>query len=72
MTKYGGYALIGIAVLVLIYRFDIIIETFKGTDHVPYYQLLTPLVLLVVGIIVYRIHSKKKKEKEKKDEPDYD
>jgi hypothetical protein len=72
MTKYGGYALIGIAVLVLIYRFDIIIETFKGTDHIPYYQLLTPLVLLVVGIIVLRIHFKKKKEKEKKDEPDSD
>lgn len=66
MTKYGGYALIAIAVLVLIYRFDIIVETFRGTTHVPYYQLLTPIVLIVVGIIIIRL--KLKKEKSKKHE----
>jgi len=72
MTKYGGFALIAIGLLVLIYRFDIIIETLMGTDHVPHYQLLTPLILLIVGVIVIRIHYKKKKQKKKKDEPDSD
>ena len=66
MSKYGAYTLIALSILVFIYRFDIIIETFKGTENVPYYQLLTPLVLLVVGFILLKI--KNKKNKEKKDE----
>lgn len=72
MTKYGGYALIAIALFVFVYRFDIILETFKGTDHIPYHQLLTPFALFVVGVIIIRIHLKKKKQKIKKDEPDSD
>lgn len=63
----GGYTIIAIAVLIFIYRFDIIIETFRGTENIPYYQLLTPLALLVAGIIIVKLKSKKEKN-----EPDTD
>ncbi|MEN8116052.1 MAG: hypothetical protein ABFS16_03695 [Bacteroidota bacterium] len=62
MTKYGGYTLIAIAVLVFIYRFDIIFETLKGTENIPYYQLLTPAALLVAGVIIVQLKSKKEKK----------
>lgn len=65
MTKYGGIVLIALALLVLTFRFDIIIELFKGTANVPYYQLLTPIVLIVAGIIVLRLNLKKEKSKKK-------
>ncbi len=67
MTKYGGYTLVAIAVLVFFYRFDIIIETFKGTENIPYYQLITPAVLLIAGFIIIKLKSKKEKN-----EPDTD
>jgi len=63
MSKYGGYVLIAIGVLVLIYRFDIIIEIFRGTSKIPYFHLLTPIVLIVVGVIVILIILKKEKSK---------
>jgi len=67
MSKYGGYVLIAIGVLVLIYRFDIIIEIFRGTSQIPYFQLLTPIVLIVVGVIVIlTIFKKEKSKKENK------
>jgi hypothetical protein len=68
MTKYGGYAVIALAVVIFMYRFDIVIEVFRGTKHIPYHQLLTPIILLIVGIIILRINSRKKKSKNKKDE----
>ena len=67
MNKYGGYTLIAIAAFVLIYRFDIIIETFKGTENVPFYQLLTPVILLIAGIIIVRLKWKKKETDETKE-----
>lgn len=69
MNKYGGYAIIAIAIVIFTYRFDIIIESFRGTEHIPYFQLLTPIILLVVGIIILKINFRKKKSKKKKDEP---
>lgn len=68
MTKYGGYAIVALACIILMYRFDILLEIFKGTDQIPYYQLLTPIILLVVGIIILRLNFRKKKLKKKKDE----
>ena len=62
MNKYGGYSLIAIALLIFIYRFDIIIETFRGTENIPYFQLLTPLVLLIAGIIIIKLKPKKEKK----------
>jgi len=60
-----------LALIIFIYRFDIIIEIFNGTEQIPYYQLLTPIILLIVGIIFLRLNfSKKKLKKENNESPD--
>lgn len=68
MTKYGGYAIVALACIIFIYRFDILLEVFKGTEQIPYYQLLTPITLLIVGVIVLRLNFRKRKLKRKNNE----